>query len=96
MNDQPKPPLASPAETEAPAPKVIQPVESSTKASLLGGAPLATLTVYLWEQFYLVPHHQHFDATTAVAIGTVGAAVFGEAWLIVSRLINRLLQKLGA
>lgn len=70
---------------------VLKPLDDSSKAALLGGAPLAIVSVWLTQNFFLPPDTT-LDPTAAVAIGTVGATLFGELWIV----FKRLLDKIGA
>ena len=68
---------------------IVRKPDASTNAAVLGGVPLATVTVWIVENFML-PKHYKLDTTTAVAIGSVGAAVFGELWVTFKRLLDRI------
>lgn len=63
-------------------------MDYSTKATLLGGTPLAVATVWVVEHIALQPG-QHLDSTVAVAFGSIGATVFGELWKVLSALLER-------
>lgn len=67
-------------------------VDYSTKATLLGGTPLAVATVWVIETFYM-PQGQHLEATVAVALGTIGASVFGELWKAFKALLDRWIER---
>ncbi len=69
---------------------VLQVPDRTTTASVVGGVPLATLTVWLVQRYGLRPDEM-LDPTVAVALGSLGAAVFGEVWHILHRLLNRVL-----
>ena len=68
-------------------------MDSSSKAALVGGAPLATVTVWFLE-VYLKPKGLVLETPVAVAFGIIGATVFGELWEIFTLLSQRLLEKL--
>lgn len=70
-----------------------KPLDPSSKASLLGGAPLAAVTVWVIQTYYL-PKGYTLEAPIAVGLGAVGATVFGELWQLLLQLINILLEKL--
>lgn len=69
--------------------KILRPLDETTKASLIGGSPLAIITVWAIENFALPPG-THLDATVAIAFGTVGTVFFGELWLTFKRFLNHL------
>lgn len=81
--------------TSAPVPeKIFKPIEHSTTAALAGGAPLAIITVWVIETYWLPPH-THLDATVATAFGTIGAIAFGEVWLVVRTALDRFVHFLS-
>lgn len=72
-----------------PKPTVMRSIDATTKASIFGGTPVAVVTVWLIEHVWLAPG-EHLDSTVAVAMGTVGAVVFGELWMTFQRLLRRI------
>lgn len=77
-----------------PPPPIFRPIERSTTAALVGGAPLAIVTVWVIQTYWL-PKGQTLDATTATAFGTVGSIFFGELWLVVRAALDRLTHYLS-
>lgn len=81
-----------------PNPTLNKPIDSSTKATVLGGLPLATVTVWWLQNIYLKPRGLTLDVPTATAFGILGAAVFGEVWQFLSALgaifLNVIKEKL--
>lgn len=55
----------------------------------MGGAPLATVVVWVIENFFLPPNVT-LNATAAAGLGIVGATVFGELWVVFKRLLDRI------
>lgn len=82
MNDQPK-------LTEV----LLKPMDPSSKAALVGGAPLATVTVWMLEQ-YLRPKGLVLETPVAVAFGVIGATFFGELWEFFTLFTRKLLEKI--
>ena len=64
-----------------PLPLVPGSIDLSTKATVLGGGPLATVIVWWFDNLYLKPRGlPPLDNVAAVSFGVVGAALFGESW----------------
>lgn len=76
------------ASSSPPEPRKAPMVDYSSKAAFIGGTPLAVVTVWAIETFYLPPG-DHLPATVAVAAGTIGATVFGELWKAFKALLDR-------
>lgn len=68
---------------------ILKPLDSSSKAAIVGGMPLAVATVWFIQEF-VVPAGKVIEPTVAMALGTVGATVFGELWVVFKRLLDRI------
>lgn len=72
---------------------LAKPMDPSSKAALVGGAPLATVTVWCLET-YLKPRGLVLETPVAVAFGIIGATFFGELWGLFILLTQKLVEKI--
>lgn len=73
---------------------ILKPLDQSSKAALLGGTPLATVTVWCLDNFFVKPRGLEMEPSVTVAFGIIGAVFFGEVWLIFTNIAKLLLEKL--
>lgn len=73
---------------------LAKPLDSSSKAALVGGTPLATITVWYLEEVYCKPRGITMSTPVAVAFGVIGATFFGELWSFFTLLAQKLLERL--
>lgn len=65
--------------------------QAAAGAALLGGTPLAILSVLLWKSYH---PGMELDEISACAVGSVGASIFAYCWHAITRVIDHFLNKL--
>lgn len=71
-------------------PKVIQAPHASTTAGLLVGTPIGVVAVWI-VGILLSPSQRVIPPEVATALGSVAGAVFGELYMVYSRLRDKYL-----